>query len=231
MKPGAPRRGADHDSCSEKPSCSGRLGRAHQLLTSAVALYERVGATSGQALAMHRLADVTAGGGRRNQAIGLLQHSFHVAEQSWLEPHAVVRIPGTLIAATANPHAATRRRRRRPQARRAQRAPAQFHGIPPNRRSRLRSRRPPRPSPVRTPSRRANRRNVAGGAWHAAIWEAHGVLRQAEGDTARTAALYNEAADQFAELGRPLDRDRCRAAAQQTAVAGSLWGSHPCHGL
>jgi hypothetical protein len=54
------------------------------------------------------------------------------------------------------------------------------------------------------------------GAWHAAIWEARGVLRQAEGDTTRAAALYNEAADQFADLGRPLDRDRCRAAAQQT---------------
>jgi len=39
-----------------------------------------------------------------------------------------------------------------------------------------------------------------------------GVLRQAEGDP-RRAALFNEAADQFAELGRPLDRDRCRAAA------------------
>jgi hypothetical protein len=42
-----------------------------------------------------------------------------------------------------------------------------------------------------------------GGAWHAALWEARGVLRQAEGDTRRAAALYNEAADQFAELGRP----------------------------
>jgi DNA-binding SARP family transcriptional activator len=58
-----------------------------------------------------------------------------------------------------------------------------------------------------------------GGAWHAAIWEARGVLRQAEGDTERAAALYHEAADRFAELGRPLDRDRCRAAARQAADA------------
>ncbi len=61
-----------------------------------------------------------------------------------------------------------------------------------------------------------------GGAWHAALWEARGVLRQAEGDTTRAAALYNEAADQFAELGRPLDRDRCRTAAQQTASADGV---------
>jgi len=61
-----------------------------------------------------------------------------------------------------------------------------------------------------------------GGAWHAAIWEARGVLRQAEGDATRAAALYDEAADQFAELGRPLDRDRCRAAAQRTSRAGKV---------
>ena len=58
-----------------------------------------------------------------------------------------------------------------------------------------------------------------GGAWHAAVWEARGVLRQAEGNPRRAAALFNEAADQFAELDRPLDRDRCRAAAQRSASA------------
>ena len=63
-----------------------------------------------------------------------------------------------------------------------------------------------------------------GGAWHAAVWEARGALRQAEGDTTRAAALYNEAADQFAELGRPLDRDRCRAAARQAAGPGRQAG-------
>jgi hypothetical protein len=88
---------------------SGRLGTAHQLLTFAVTLYEQAGATSGQALAMHRLADVAVASGRRTRAIGLLQQSLHVAEQCWLEPHAVVRIHGTLVAATANRHAAARR--------------------------------------------------------------------------------------------------------------------------
>jgi hypothetical protein len=34
------------------------------------------------------------------------------------------------------------------------------------------------------------------GPWRAAIWEARGVLRQAEGDPARAAALFNQAADQ-----------------------------------
>jgi tetratricopeptide (TPR) repeat protein len=202
---------------------SGRLGAAHQLLTSAVTLYEQAGATSGQALAMHRLADTAVAAGRRSHAIGLLQHSLRVAEQCWLEPHAVVRIYGTLVAATANPHTATRR---------VEDA---------DRRLERRNVCPPCSMGFRVAAAiayarsgrldQARRRVQAaepiagmwpGGAWHAALWEARGVLRQAEGDTRRAAALYNEAADQFAELGRPLDRDRCRAAAQQTTGADSV---------
>jgi DNA-binding SARP family transcriptional activator len=206
---------------------SGRLGAAHQLLTSAVTLYEQAGATSGQALAMHRLADTAVAAGRRGHAIGLLQHSLRVAEQCWLEPHAVVRIYGTLVAATANPHAATRR---------VEDA---------DRRLERRNVCPPCSMGFRVAAAiayarsgrldQARRRVQAaepiagmwpGGAWHAALWEARGVLRQAEGDTRRAAALYNEAADQFAELGRPLDRDRCRAAARQTTGADSVT-AHP----
>jgi hypothetical protein len=211
-----------HNSCSEKPLLSGRLGSAHQLLTSAVTLYEQAGATSGQALTMHRLADTAVAAGRRSHAVGLLQHSLRVAEQCWLEPHAAVRIYGTLVAATANPHAATRR---------VEDA---------DRRLERRNVCPPCSMGFRVAAAiayarsgrldQARRRVQAaepiagmwpGGAWHAALWEARGVLRQAEGDTTRAAALY-EAADQFAELGRPLDRDRCRAAAQQTASLGSV---------
>jgi len=197
---------------------SGRLGAADQLLTSAVALYQRAGAASGQALAMHRLAEVAIASDQRNKASWLLARGLHIAERCWLEPHAVVRIHGALVAAATNPHAATRtveeadrRLGRRDvcspcsmgfrvaaaigyaraghlgQARRRLQAAEPIAGLWP------------------------------GGAWHAAIWEARGVLRQAEGDTTRAAALYNEAADQFAELGRPFDRDRCRAAARQAA--------------
>ena len=88
---------------------SGRLGAAHQLLISAVALYERAGATSGQVLAMHRLAEVALASARRKQASWLLRHSLDMADRCWMEPHAVVRIHGTLVAATGNPHAAIRR--------------------------------------------------------------------------------------------------------------------------
>jgi hypothetical protein len=52
-----------------------------------------------------------------------------------------------------------------------------------------------------------------GGPWQAAVWEARGALRIAEGDHNQGAALLNEAADLFADSGRPLDAARCRAAA------------------
>ncbi|MGH7821795.1 MAG: BTAD domain-containing putative transcriptional regulator, partial [Candidatus Binatia bacterium] len=52
-----------------------------------------------------------------------------------------------------------------------------------------------------------------GGPWVAAVWEARGELRLAEGDPSQAAALFKEAADGFARVGRTLDEERCRTAA------------------
>jgi DNA-binding SARP family transcriptional activator len=202
---------------------SGRLDAAHQLLTSAVAQYEQAGATSGQVLAMHRLAETAVASARWKQASWLLQRGLDMAARCWLEPHAVVRIHGTIVAATANPHAATRR------AEDADRELGQRNVCPPcsmsfRVASAIAYARAGRLDQARRRLQAAER--VAGlwpgGAWHAAVWEARGALRQAEGDTKRAAALYNEAADQFADLGRPLDHDRCRAAAQRSASATAV---------
>jgi DNA-binding SARP family transcriptional activator len=200
---------------------SGRLGAAQQLLTSAAALYEQAGAASGQVMAMHRLAEAAVAGAQRNRASWLLQRGLRMAEDCWLEPHAVVRVHGALVAAAVNPHAAIRRiedadrwldRRNvcSPCSIGYRVAAAIAHaraGHHDQARRRL-----------------EDAERIAGmwpgGAWHATIWEARGVLRQSEGDTTRAAALYNEAADRFAGLGRPLDRDRCRAAAQQATYPG-----------
>ena len=113
-----------------------------------------------------------------------------------------MRIHGTLIAATANPHAATRR---------VEDADRKLDGhnvCPP---CSMGFRLAAAVACARAGHRDQARRRLQaaeriagmwpGGAWHAAIWEGHGVLRQAEGDTARAAALYSEAAGQFAELG------------------------------
>jgi ATP/maltotriose-dependent transcriptional regulator MalT len=133
----------------------------------------------------------------------------------------VVRIHGTLIAATTNPHAATRR------VEDADRTLDRRNVCPPcsigfRLAAAVAYARAGRLDQARRRLQGAER--IAGmwpgGAWHAAIWEARAVLRQAEGDATRAAALYSEAADQFAELGRPLDRDRYSAAAQKAAGAG-----------
>ncbi len=52
-----------------------------------------------------------------------------------------------------------------------------------------------------------------GGPWQAAVWEARGHLRLAEGNSAQAYALFREAADGFARSGRPMDEARCRTAA------------------
>jgi DNA-binding SARP family transcriptional activator len=199
---------------------SGRLGAAHDLLTSAVGLYEQAGATSGRVLAMHRLAEAAVASARWKQAAWLLQRSLDLASQCWLEPHAIVRIHGTIVAATANPHMATRR------AEHADRVLERRNVCPPcstglRVAAAIAYARAGRLDQARRRLQAAER--VAGmwpgGAWHAAMWEARGAIRHAEGDTKRATALYNEAADQFAELDRPLDRDRCRAAAQRSAAS------------
>jgi hypothetical protein len=48
-----------------------------------------------------------------------------------------------------------------------------------------------------------------GGPWIAALWEARGVQRRAQGKEERALAAFGEAAARFGELGRPLERERC----------------------
>jgi hypothetical protein len=172
---------------------------------------------------MHRLAEVAVASARWRQATWLLQRSLRTAENCWLEPHATVRILGTLVAATANPHAATRR------VEDADRMLDRRNVCPPcsmgfRVAAAIACARAGRLDQARRRLQAAER--IAGmwpgGAWHAATWEARGTLRQAEGDIKRAAALYNEAAEEFAELGRPLDRDRCRTAAKHTAGAATM---------
>jgi hypothetical protein len=54
-----------------------------------------------------------------------------------------------------------------------------------------------------------------GGPWIAAVWEARGVHRQAQGDVAQASALFQEAASRYAELGRAQGRARCLSRAQR----------------
>jgi ATP/maltotriose-dependent transcriptional regulator MalT len=172
-------------------------------------------------MAMHRLAEVAMASGQRNRASWLLQRGLRIAENCWLEPHAMVRVHGALVAAAVNPHTATRRIEDADRwlYRRNVCSPCSIGyrvaaAIAYARAGHLDQAR----------RRLEDAERIAGmwpgGAWHAAIWEARGVLRRSEGDATRAAALYSEAADRFGGLGRPLDRDRCRAAAEQATCAG-----------
>lgn len=48
-----------------------------------------------------------------------------------------------------------------------------------------------------------------GGPWPAALWEARGVQRRAQGKEDRAQAAFMEAAARFEDLHRQLDRARC----------------------
>ncbi|TMK17630.1 MAG: hypothetical protein E6G68_08465 [Actinobacteria bacterium] len=58
-----------------------------------------------------------------------------------------------------------------------------------------------------------------GGPWSAAVWEARGVLREAHGERDQAAALFREAAESFARVGRTLDVERCEAAVETLHVS------------
>jgi len=52
-----------------------------------------------------------------------------------------------------------------------------------------------------------------GGLWSGAVWEARGVLRQAEGADEQSRAMFREAAQEYARAGSQSDADRCLGAA------------------
>lgn len=52
-----------------------------------------------------------------------------------------------------------------------------------------------------------------GGLWSGAVWEARGVLRQAEGADDQSRAMFLEAAQEYTHAGRQSDADRCLEAA------------------
>lgn len=193
---------------------SDRIVAAEEHLTAALALHEQASAPSGQLLALQRLAELFLARGQRWQARRLVRRGLRLAAGQALEPHFLVRLNGTLIEAA--PDAATA-------AAWVIRADADLAGrsvcLPCSMGFRVAA---PmalaRAGLVGEARRRLDEtERIAGmwpgGPWHAALWEARGVLRQAEGDRRQAAALFKEAAERFARAGRPRDEARCRAEA------------------
>ena len=55
--------------------------------------------------------------------------------------------------------------------------------------------------------------NIVYGLWTGALWEARGILRQAEGEDEQARAMFREAAQAFARTGNQSDAARCLEAA------------------
>jgi tetratricopeptide (TPR) repeat protein len=193
---------------------SGRLEQAQTELTSAVDLHEAAHATSGHALSLERLAEVSLSRGRRWQARRILPRSLRLAEASALSSHLVSRVFGTMVVAAADANGSMAAISE------AETALAQMEPCEPcsmgfRVNAAVASARAG--DLKRAAGHLAEAERIAGmwqgGAWLAGVWEARAALREAQGELEQAAALYREAADLFAQMSRPLDAERCRAAA------------------
>lgn len=192
----------------------GNLEAASAQLESAMARHAAIGAVAGQVLSMQRLAELALLRRQTGRAAALVGSALPLARDAWLEPHLVARLHAVLLESSRTPSTAMTR---------LDEAERELAG---------RSVCPPcsvglRVAEVKVlagaghvgPARRRleDAERLAGmwlgGQWHAATWEARGLLRRAEGSHYQAEALLLEAAALFDEAGRPLDRDRCRSAA------------------
>ena len=197
---------------------SGRFGAAEELLTSADRLHHEVGAAAGRALSLQRLAEVALARGQKWRAGRLLSKAQKIAETSWLAPHLLVRLQGLAVEAASS---------------RAGVMDAIAQGDrmlagsgacrPCSMGFRIASSIVLAESgELESASRRLDETERLagmwqGGPWIAAVWEARGVLRHAQGRAELAAALLHEAAVRYGELGRMADRARCEARAAALA--------------
>ncbi len=191
---------------------SDRLPSAERHLEAAVVLYDRAHALSGRVVAIQRLAELAIARRQRWRARRMLRPAFQLAQRAPFAPHLLVRLHAVMIAAAANDAAAVRTIWD------ADRALSRGSVCPP---CSIGIRLAAVVALARAGALDHARRRIEesermaamwpGGAWHAALWEARAVLREAEGDREQAAALYREAADRFAAVHRPRDEARCRA--------------------
>jgi tetratricopeptide (TPR) repeat protein len=192
----------------------GETEPAESELRRAREMYEAVGSLSGQSISLERLAEIEIQRGRMSEAARLMETALPIAEGSGIPTHLVVRVFGVMIAAASSP--------------------ANAVGVVATAKDRLAGMRVCQPCSMGylvsagIACARAGDLEAAGsfvgeaeriagmwqgGPWTAATWEARAEMRMAEGEPARAAALFREAADLFASVSRPLDEARCRSAA------------------
>jgi DNA-binding SARP family transcriptional activator len=192
---------------------AGQLQEAGTALGRAAGLHRAANAPSAHALALIRSAETQIARGRRWQASRLIDQAIAISQTSPLVVHLMVRAYAARMLSA--------------------KAPDQALGVLNDAERALRGATACQPCSigyhVTAAITRARNGDLAkggqhldkaeriagmwqGGPWQAAVWEARGVLRVAEGDHVQGRALFNEAANLFANAGRPLDAARCRVA-------------------
>ncbi len=191
---------------------------ARPRLERALGYAEDSGCTSAGSIALERLAEAEIARGNKAGARGLLERALPLAETSSITSHLVVRVLGVRVCAAGGPVDALK------VARDAEQLLADAPKVcePCSMNFRIEAAR----VFVRAGDLSRARRQISeaeritnlwqGGPWKASVWEARAELRLAEQEAAQTRALFIEAADAFAQVRRPVDEARCRAAAMAT---------------
>jgi DNA-binding SARP family transcriptional activator len=200
---------------------SGRLEEAERLLTESERLHAETGTAAGRVMALQRLAEIALSRSQRWQADRLVQRAFGVAETTWLNPHLSIRLKGLSVQTAATPEqvAEVIVEGDRTLARGDSCQPCSMGFRAASAIALAEA------GELEQVGRRLDEAERlagmwSGGPWVAALWEARGVQRRAQGTEERALAAFGEAAARFAELGRPLDENRCRAR-MRGAAAGA----------
>ncbi|WP_432427074.1 ATP-binding protein [Salinilacustrithrix flava] len=202
---------------------AGDLSRARRELEESMALHREIGARSGEAHSLQRLAEVELAEGNRAAARTLLQRALPLARWSTISLHLLQRIYGTMMLAADGPDAALAV---------IERAEATLgtEDLCPFCAVML-------AVPAATASAQAGDLDRAdlylaiaeqsgalweGTSWRAAIVEARAHRAAAAGDQEEAVALMSEARDLFEVAGQPLDTARCEHAPDASGAAVPL---------
>jgi DNA-binding SARP family transcriptional activator len=202
---------------------AGDLDRARGGLEESMALHREIGASSGEAHSLQRLAEVELAEGDRAAARLLLQRALPLARWSTISLHLLQRIYGTMVQAADDPDAAMAV---------IDRAEATLgtEDLCPFCAVML-------AVPAAIASAQAGELDRAdlylaiaeqsgvlweGTSWRAAIAEARSHRAAATGDQEESAALLAEARSLFEVAGQPLDAARCEQALHASGAAVPL---------
>jgi tetratricopeptide (TPR) repeat protein len=194
---------------------AGDLDRARAELTEAVEMHAAIGADTGTAHALQRLAELELAVGDRAEAERLLRRALLLARWSPLVHHLLQRIYGTLVAAAPDREAALAVVDEAVEAADAHNACMVCHvmiAVP----AAIACAEGGRLDEARRWLAQAEAAAVLwqGTAWQGAVREARAHVSRAEGDPSAAARLLTEAAALFAAAGQPLDAQRCQEASE-----------------